>query len=448
MYKCAIDPEIFCERVLGLTLKPFHREWLRLLMDDDKNRLAISAPTGFGKTTIFGVAFPLWLSIFKPNSKSLIVSKTIRTQSSNVLDEVKKTIESNEILLNYISSEQNKEWSKEKIVLTNSSSIFYSSYATSVRGVHVDYIFADEVSTYLEYETFFRDVTSRAVAKKGKIAAVSTPINTTDLLAQLMYNKVYFAKAYPAIVNGESIWPERFPVSELMRVKLEQGESNFEKNYMCNPVAESENAVFPIKLIMEGFNYDTGFNSNVEGRTFMGCDFAVARGPTADFDAYVVIEKLGNSFIIKHIEIHRGFPIDAKVRRIIQLNELFKPVKVIIDESGIGTAILEELRAAALPVVAQSFHSAARNNLLMNLKNVLDGKKLLIPRSKDDSIAIKLTDELVGQLIGFKESKSKATGSINYLSQASHDDIVMAMAMAVKEATRQKSTMVFSASSS
>jgi hypothetical protein len=448
MYKCALDPEIFCERVLGLILKPFHREWLRLLMDDDKDRLAISAPTGFGKTTIFGVAYPLWLSIFKPNSRSLIVSKTIRTQSSNVLDEVKRTIENNELLSTYMSSEQEKEWSKEKLVITNGSSIFYSSYATSVRGVHVDYIFADEVATYLETETYFRDVTSRAVAKKGKIAAVSTPLNTTDLLAQLMNNKVYFSRSYPAIVNGESIWAERFPINELMRVKLEQGESNFEKNYMCNPIAESENAVFPIKLIMECFNYETGFNSNVEGRTFLGCDFAVAKGPTADFDAYVVIEKLGNSFIIKHIEIHRGFPIDAKVRRIIQLNELYKPVKVIIDESGIGTAILEELRSNALPIIAQSFHSAARNNLLMSLKNILDGKKLVIPRSKDDSMAIKLTDELVAQLIGFKETKSKATGSINYLSQASHDDIVMALAMAVKESNRQKSTSVFSASSS
>jgi hypothetical protein len=446
LLKCSLSPEIFCERVLGLELKDFHKEWLQILQTYDK--IAISAPTGFGKTTIFGVAYPIWQAFFKPRSQSLIISKTIRTQSAGILEEIKRTIEDNEILRQLIPEDNKSYWTKEKINMNNGSCIFYSSYTQSIRGVHVNYLFADEVSTYPESDLYFRDVVSRVVAKKGRIAAVSTPINMGDLLAQLMRNKVYFSKSYPAIVEGVSIWPERFSVNSLMKVKLEQGDSNFEKNYMCNPKAEAENTVFPMQIVMEGFNFDAKFTSDTEGQTYIGCDFAIAKGPTADYDAFLVIDKVKDFFIIKHIETHKGLPVQAKVRRIVQLNEMFKPVRVVIDESGIGNAILEELKSTGMPVLAQSFHSIARNNLLMNMKNIIDGKKLIIPRHQDDSMALRLTDELVIQLIGFREAKSKQTGSINYLSQASHDDIAMALAMALKEATRQKSTSVFMASTS
>jgi hypothetical protein len=445
MLKCALSPALFAERVLGLTLKPFHREWLQILNTYDN--IVISAPTGFGKTKLFGVAFPIWQAFFKPNSQSLIISKNIRTQSSNVLEEIKSIIEDNEILQNLVPDESKFYWTKEKINTTNRSKIFYSSYTMNVRGAHVDYVFCDEVATYPESETFFRDVVTRVTAKKGKIAAVSTCVHTADLLAKLMRNKLYFSKVYPAIVNNESIWPEKYPLSTLMRMKV-LDEPNFEKNYMCNPRSESENTIFSLGKIMEGFNYERRFTSDYEGgQVFLGCDFAVSKGVDADFDAYVAIEKVNNLIFIKHIEIHRGIPTSFKVQRIKQLFELFKPIRVIIDESGIGVSILDELRALGLPAIPQSFHSIARTNLLMNLKNIIDGTRLIIPRHKDDFNALNLTDELVTQLIGFKEAKNKI-GNIQYLSTSAHDDIVMALAIAAKEATRMKSSGIYVASGS
>jgi len=445
MLKCALSTSLFAERVLGLELKPFHKEWLQILNTYDN--IVISAPTGFGKTKIFGITYPLWLAYFKPNSQSLIISKNIRTQSSNVLEEIKSTIEDNEILSGLVPAEKKFTWTKEKIICNNRAKIFYSSYTTNVRGAHVDYIFCDEIATFQETDTFFRDVTTRAVAKKGKVAAVSTPINTSDLLAKLMRNPLYFSKTYPAIVNNQSIWPERFSMETLMKMKL-QDEANFEKNYICNPRAESENTIFPLGKVMEGFNYERKFTSESEGgQVFLGCDFAVSKGVDADFDAYVVLEKSNNFLFIKHIEIHRGMPTSFKVQRIRQLFELFKPIRVIIDESGIGMNILEELRVNAIPAIPQSFHSAARTTLLMNLKNVIDGNRLIIPRNKEDKKACDITDELVTQLIGFKEAKNKL-GNIQYLSTAAHDDIVMALALAVKEATKMKSSGIYIASSS
>jgi len=48
--------------------------------------------------------------------------------------------------------------------------------------------------------------------------------------------------------------------------------------------------------------------------------------------------------------------------------------------------------------------------------------------------------------MGFKEVESKVTKVKHYVSTTVHDDIVMALAMAVKEAMSQKSTRIYVAS--
>ncbi len=451
LLKCSLRPDFFFERVLGKTLKPFHKEWFQIL--NTYKRIVISAPTGFGKTSIFGVAYPIWLAFFRPNSQSLIISKNIKTQSSNVLEEIKSTIEDNEILKQMLPVDKKQYWTKEKINTNNGSKIFYSSYTQNVRGTHVDYVFCDEISTFPETQLFFRDVTTRVIAKGGTIAAVSTCLTTTDLLAQLMKNPAYFSKKYPAIVKGQSIWPESFSLEVLSKIRKEGGESNFQKNYMCNPRSEVEGTIFPLQKIMECYDYDRGFTTECDGKGMIviACDFAISNSPTADFDAYVVLEKINNFFIIKHIEVHKGFPIDAKIRRIQQIYEMYdtediKP-KIVIDESHVGKAVSDGLISNGLGSIKQSFHSQARNSLLITLRNIIDGKKLVIPKIKSDKKADRLTDDLTVQLIGFKETKSPVTGNINYLSTAGHDDIAMALALAVKQATKQKSSGVFFASS-
>lgn len=439
MVKCGLDFELWCERVLGLELKPFHREWARILVNYD--RIGIYAPTGFGKTTIFGVAYPLWQAYFYPVSQSLIISKVIRTQSANILEDIKSTIENNEILQSLLPSDTKTYWTKEKIITSNNARIFYSSYSINVRGVHVNYIFADEAATYPETRTFFENVITRVVTKKGKIAAVSTPVSQVDLMAKLKENKAYYFKSYPAIVNNESIWPERFPISLLNQIKEEQGDSNFQKNYMCNPQAEVENAIFPPNLIELCLNKEKQFTSrDFGGLIYIGGDFAIASGPTADWDCYIVVEILPdqNVVLIKHGEFHRGISVEGKVRRLTQLYELYNPQQLILDESHIGSAVIEELRMNGLPVESQSFHTKARNKLLTNLKKVIDNQQLVIPYNINDVATYTFSERLISELLGVKESRSNVTGVSNYITTTPHDDSVMALALACKRAIFRK----------
>lgn len=438
---CYFDINKFAERVLGLKLKPFHKEWLGLLKKHD--RIALAAPTGFGKSTIFGVVFPIWMAFYKPKSVCLIISKTIRTQSANILEEIKLTIEDNEYL-KHLKPSNNEEikssWTKEKIITTNGSKIQYSSYSINVRGIQADYEFCDEVATYPTHELFFRDVATRVVSKGGILAAVSTPLTTTDLLAKLMNTKGYYSKIYDALPNGESIWPERFPTEYLKNEEGRIGKSNFERNYRCNPKAEVERAMYPLISIELCYDITKSLSQKTtEGsQVYMAGDFAISSGAYADFDCYIVVEKVGDYITILWGETNKMPSKAAKINRLRQLYELYRPIRVVLDESQIGNAIIQDLKTEGIPVMAQSFHSAARSHLLINLQDVIQDGRLIIPLNRDDEYTGAFADRLTSELLGFAVERSEKTGNVNYVSKASHDDTVMALAMAISIALSRR----------
>jgi len=457
--KCSLNFAFFCERVLGYTMKPFHIEWCEMLRNNP--RVAILAPTGFGKTWIFGIGYPLWQAIYKPGSKSIIVSKVVKGQSATIVEEIKFRIEDNEFLKEHLrpdDSAVNKTWTKERIVCPNNSQIFNSPYSVSIRGAHVAYIFGDEIATFADksdhYIIWFRDVVSRvADSKYGRIAAVSTPVEPGDLSVVLVNNPRYVSKSYPAIVDkngkrfegdytkGISIWPERFPISKLMEIRQEQGDANFERNYMCNAEADVAGSIFKLKTLYGLLDYTKTFTSELtdsEGYTFIGADFAMSDGPFADFDAYVVVEKLTNGkIIVKHIETWKGQSMEAKMERLLHLANTYKPYQFLCDKSNVGQDIVLKLIQAGWAAEAESFGPAARGNMLGTLKGVIENNMLVIPYSKEQPEEQFIVNDLFDQLIGFREDKTEKTRVTTIVSRSTHDDISMALALAVKGAAGQ-----------
>lgn len=118
----------------------------------------------------------------------------------------------------------------------------------------------------------------------------------------------------------------------------------------------------------------------------------------------------------------------------------------MLDESNIGQAILQELRADGLPVEAQQFNSSARASLLTNLLRIIENKKLVIPRSKEDPYTMNYTNILTEELISFKEVESKTTKIKHMVSEGAHDDTAISLAMACKGAGSKKAFVDYIAS--
>ncbi len=444
--KAKMDFKFFCENVLAGPplflnthggIHDFQLEWFHLIQNND--RVMIQAPAGFSKTTIVGIAIPIWLAFNYSHKQILVVSKTL-PQSTRILALIKRAIEDNELLMGLRPKSYLETWSKQEIKTTTSCRIYCRPYSINVKGERVDYMLLDEINSYEKASIYFDYIVPR-LNPKGKIAGISTSENMTDLIhiIKARAGKEYIFKTYKAIENGKSTWPERFSMEWLNKRKKELGEEYFEKNYMNNPTAESEDAIFSKKAILECFDRERGFSTEIEGMGFVGCDFAISRGPSGDYDAYVVIDKVEGRYIIKKIEIYKGLLTPGKVRRIKQLHELYKPIRIPVDESNLGSTIVDQLRTEALPVRPYDFHPTKRRKYLNTLRNLIDGRKLIIPYSSDDPNAIKMANLLFEQLMGFKEIENKMTGNKNYVSKAQHDDILMALAIALEEAVKQKS---------
>jgi len=450
------DFSLFCKEVLQLTIKPFHKEWCDLVQHEQ--RIAISAPTSYGKSQIFGIAYPIWLAYFKPKSESLIVSKVVRGQSQTILEKIKITLSENEFLKDLIPRGKAREFefNKERMVLTTGSKIYLSAYSANVRGTHVDYIFGDEVATYLDkaddYIIWYRDFLSRVEGKGGKVAAVSTPIEPGDLITLLMNKKGWTSRIYASLVDTHGkpaiqpytketaipIWPERHSFETLMRIRDEQGVEIFERNYQCDPKAAVSKAIYSMKDITFGYDSSLDFtHKNQGGLIFIGCDFAMSDHPEADKDAFVVIEKIDDLIIVKHMETHHGLPVEDKISRIIELAQLHQPFQILCDSSNVGKYIVSKLLESGWPTLEVPFGPKTRKEMLSTLKIVFSNRQVKIPYNKENFETIKYAEELTLQLVGFREEKSPKTRLPLFVSTATHDDIAMALALAISGAQEQ-----------
>ena len=384
LLKCKTSFEFFCDNVLKDTfndggIQPYMVEWFNLLQKYD--RVSILAPRGFAKTTIVGVAYPLWLAFTKKNLRIMVVSQS-EARAIGTLSIIKSAIENNPLLIELKPKDARETWSAKQINTTNGCKFFSRPFTKTIKGERVDFVLMDEAASY-EYPELFFDYIVPTLNPNGKIALISTPETGGNLIALIEERKLaYVMKTYPAIKDGKSLWPNRFPLkctckkkicncTNLEKLQAEQGEQYFQKNFMCNPLAESGQSIYTAASIRLCSDKQSGFTSKTfGGDIFIGCDFAIAAGPTADFDAYIVIERIKDRGIIKYAEFHRGWSVEAKSNRIEELVERYNAQLVICDESSIGAAIIEELRARGIPIEAQSFQSRARNAILNNLKTL------------------------------------------------------------------------------
>jgi len=450
--RCMTDFKFFCERLLGLTdyggIHNYQLEWFRLIMENDK--VLIQAPSGFAKTTIFE-CIALWIAWNYKNKKIMIVANT-EYRSKQIVSEINKFISDNEIINELRPKDYRETWNKSELVTTTECRIFLKPYTENMRGERVDFALLDEADSkpYRKISIFSEHVLSR-LNPGAKLALISTPDSPTGLMSYIIDKDRgkgdYVFRKYPAIINmkiegdywsGESIWKERFPIEELKKRHSAGTESAFRKIYMCDEKAESESSIFKTAHILECFDYSRKFEIKpTDGMVFMGCDFAYSDSPRADQDAFVVIEKKDTYLIIRHIEtLPRGALVQVKVDRIQELYEQYKPISIVLDATNIGSNAVHEAISRGLPIISQGFTATERKDLIQVLKCQIEYKKLVIPRNNENEEELQITNELVTQLVGFVEKESENTKQMVVDSTAKHDDIAMALMMAVKEACK------------
>ena len=427
------SPAKFAEYVLGLDVKPFHKEWLDLVLN---NRYSvITAPRGHGKTFMLGVVYPLWIVTYQHDKQVMIVGEALDRHAKPILKQIKNMIHSTSVLSDLVPKEASAVWSKEEIDLSTGSTIFVRPNTSSIRGSHVDYVICDEVSLYQDHDVFYSCIIPATTNKKGKICSIGTPMTDLDLLAELHRNEQFASAEYAAIVNpGEKnqrpLWPERFPLDELANLRLSMGNLKFEREYMCKKIP-SETQLLPMEILESNFLLDVPFVDRGEdqGIYFVGGDLAISQEKSADQTVFTVVEKKDGYGIIREIKRMKGAHIKEQKFTLRRLCDRFNPRRILLDKATFGESMVQEMRQEGIPVYGYSFDSDSRMDLLNNMIALFDGMKLKIPRSKACGRTIQHTNMLLEELTALGTSVTNS-GQLTYKSFGRHPDYSMSLALA------------------
>jgi len=350
-----LDLPFFIERCLGYEIDEFHKEQLGHLWG---NRfIRIISPRGHLKTTLFSVCYIIWLMYTQKNVRICLVSAGLQ-QAKDTLEIIKTLITDNELLApELIPVNRQDSWSKMEITTRNGNVMKIKPFTSRIRGTHVDYficddILRDEEVTQEQAKRLFWNVISPCVnTRKGQLIVVGTPMKTDDLLAELGEKEGWTAHEYSAVIMDENgkwvkpLWKKRFTLEELEMIKNNMGLLEFQREYLCNPMAGGD-SIFPEEMIKDQIHNMPELNKAREKCLYyLGVDVALMRGTSADFSVLSVIEKDEHNICrLVRLERYKGQTQKWQIQRIKELHENFNFRKIVIEDVGLSQSMVHDAK--------------------------------------------------------------------------------------------------------
>lgn len=314
-------------------------------------------------------------------------------------------------LIKVVPFDSNKSELSIKFPNDGSVSFFTGERLDNLRGRKFHLVVIDEASFIPNLEDgWLNSIRPTLTDYKGKALFISTP-----------RGKNYFYSLY--LKNGEPDW-EAFKFTtydnphidktEIDDARLQLPEVVFEQEYMANP---SENASNPF-----GSTYikQCTFEVSHEPPIAFGIDLA----KSVDFTCIIGIDRNGS---VCHFE---RFQKDWRQTKQV-INNLPR-VPILMDSTGVGDPIFEDLQRDGLNVQGYKFTSTSKQQLMEGLASAIQQRKITFPEGH-------ITQELE-----VFEYQYTAFGVKYSAPQGFHDDCVMALGLAWHHYTRNRSAGSYS----
>lgn len=367
-------------------LNMHHIEWGDLAMHHKK--LCVIAARGHGKSHYFSNAYIIWQLYRYKRPKTMQFSMRPTKSSSNrgflfsfslqqsvdLIEILKSTIESNDILAERLMPTNTKEgaWASTNITCRNGSRLTGKGFGSSVRGAHPYFIVVDDglkdnvIYSSLQRQKsidYFHSVIMNMIIPGGQVIVVGTPFHAQDLYGDLKTKKGWFVIEYPAIFpDGRILWPQRFSYSTLMDMRNSQGNIIFSRENLCRPIV-SDASIFSFDVLRQCLirmeNYCLVRSRDDFPRAFdkvvVGADFALSSAVGADFYCFTVfgIGEDGGMWLL-WIEIGKGKKYDEQLQILRGINARFRPDVMVFEANVFQQIFSDGAKDYGMPVVSHT----------------------------------------------------------------------------------------------
>ncbi|MFQ6044550.1 MAG: terminase large subunit domain-containing protein, partial [Candidatus Poribacteria bacterium] len=326
------DPVLFAEVVLGL--KPFRYQ--EKLLRDQSKRLVACMGRQTGKTTT--IAMKAVHFAFCNADITVLITAPSRRQSIIMFSKIAGFIFRTVLRRSVVRSTQTT------IRLSNGSEIIALPCSGHLlRGFTAQMVIVDEAS-YIPEEVVTNILYPMLATTNGSLILLSTP-----------WGKDHFF--YRAFVDPDfSVHRVKSSECPLISEKFLKKQREFmtTETYRMEYLAEfveAASSYFTQDLIRSCIDpelelrYDLEAFGRQEGEFYGGCDL----GKLADYSVFAVVQKIDDHLKLVFL---REFPLETSyssvIGFIVQANKKFNFRRILIDRSGVGEVVTEEIKAQGL----------------------------------------------------------------------------------------------------
>lgn len=418
---------------------------------------------GSGKSYEWDFAFPIW-RMYSYNRPHPLIEETLdqklRKETCLITNEsrlgnlhIAKIVEEmklNDIISQKINPNGLANLGKESITTEQGAILHKRSYGGFIRGLHVGASitddFLDKSCLYSKdqrdkfHEVFYAEI--KSIVEQGGYNLVSgTPFHQQDLYGDLMNDPMFKVFTYPGIMpNKEMLAPDRFDFDFLMSMKESLGSIVFSREILVSPVSDAS-TLFPWEFLRKSFigMERTKYIENIEShpikfeRVTAGCDFAISGTIGADYTVYTVWGRDSfKNYHLLYVWRKRGASHEEQISKIIDIDNRFKPNKIVCEANGFQGILADMARSRGLRNIEEFITtSGIKKDLYLGLPSMsamFERGQIKLPYSPDEEDQ-NTTKWLCGEFhsISFNEDK----GTLESTDQ--HDDGVMSSFMAVND---------------
>jgi hypothetical protein len=269
----------------------------------------------------------------------------------------------------------------------------------NLRGLKFHLCIVDEASFIPDLENgWLNSIRPTLTDYKGRAFFLSTP-----------KGKNYFFSLYMKGISGETDWSSfKFSTydnphidrSEIDDAKRQLPEVVFQQEYMANP---AENAANPFGST---FIKQCTFPMSVSAPVVFGIDLA----KSVDWTVIVGLDQNGSVCYFDRFQ--------KDWRQTKDTIRLLPKIPILMDTTGVGDPIFEDLIRENVPVTGFKFTSTSKQQLMEGLASAIQQRKIQFPEGA------------ISQELDIFEYQYTATGVRYTAPSGFHDDCVMALALA------------------